>query len=181
MNGVVVLFGQTLVGLAFVAALVGKLRDPGGFAHVVRDFQVLPDRWAERIARPLLALEVLVAVALVVGLLPGATPAAVAGLGLGALLLTGYGVALAAVRLRKLEVACNCFGADPTPVSWYDVARNAVLVVAAALGLAASAAPYVPLRPADGVLVVTVSLALGLIVLNLRNIVKTVRHPLFAD
>jgi hypothetical protein len=166
------IFSQTLIMATFIASALSKARDPSRFAHTVERFKLVPPNQVGTVARALLGCEALVVVLLAIGFaVPGLVTA---GLVVALGLLMVYTAGLAAVRIRGLSVACNCFGASNRPVSWYDVARNILLAGVSIAGLAA--AP-VSLSAMDTVLVGMVALGAALIVANLANVVETVVKP----
>ncbi|WP_181702552.1 MauE/DoxX family redox-associated membrane protein [Chthonobacter albigriseus] len=114
--------------LLFARALVHKLTDFTAFTGFLADYGVIP----ERFVTPASTM-VLVAEAGVVALLLY-PPTWSIGAALAALLLLGYGAAIAsAVRSGRRWVECGCGGAVQ-PVSWALVLRNAILAAIAALG-----------------------------------------------
>lgn len=166
----VFLFARVVLVATFAASALAKARDLDGFHGTLRAFRVAGDRRARQLAPVVLGLEVLV-----VALTAGHPLTAVPGLGLGAALLAAYTVLLASARARGATIGCNCFGRRATPVSWYDVARNALLLAAALAGLAAG--PGTPdLRTAA--LVVPAGLALVLLAVHLGEVVETLRTPI---
>lgn len=121
------------LGLAavLVMASVSKVVDLGAFGEANRRLGV-PERvvGAARVGVP--ATELLLAVGLLVT--PVASGAA-AGTGLLFLAFTGLLVWNLAQGRRP---SCNCFGSvRDEPISWWSVARNALLIVLAALALGA--------------------------------------------
>jgi len=122
MTGLATLLALTLAATLAVAA-VAKLRDP---SRTAGDFAALGLPMPTLLARLVPAIEVAVAVALLV--VPGW--GAVAAFGLF-VLFTALLISL--VRSGQ-PIACSCFGAvSDEPVSWVEVARNGVLLVAAAV------------------------------------------------
>lgn len=121
MTGLATLLALTVAATLAVAA-VAKFRDP---ARTASDFAALGLPMPAVLARLVPGVEVAVAVALLV--LPGW--GAVAAFGLF-VLFTALLVSL--VRSGQ-PIACSCFGTvSDEPVSWVEVARNGVLLVAAA-------------------------------------------------
>ncbi len=176
-QAVALVFGQSVVTATFAASLLSKLRDQEGFAAAIRGFALVKAEWIRPLAVALTGAEAVVLVLLVLGYAPVTGWAAVAGLGAGGALLVGYTAALAVVRARGMRVACHCFGASPARVSWYDVARNLLLLACTAVGLAGSASAD-RLTGADTALVVIGALAAALLITNLANVVATaVRVP----
>ncbi|WP_433219910.1 MauE/DoxX family redox-associated membrane protein [Dactylosporangium sp. CS-047395] len=165
------LFGLTVIALTFAASAVSKLRDRGGFVQSIRAFQVVPERLSGPVATLLTGVEVAVVAVLALGTaVPAVVPPALVA---AAALLVAYTAGLVSVRVRGLHVPCHCFGASPVPVSWYDIARNALLLGIAGLALAAGT-PADPLAGVDAVLVALAGAATTLVVTNLANVVHTV-------
>jgi hypothetical protein len=125
------------VGLVFAWSFVGKARDVPGFERTIARFDLLPKSLQRLAALAALAGELAVALTMLAG---GAALAW--GFGLAALLLLAFCVALAAALARKIETACNCFGASERPISPYDLLRNAGFTACAlgGCGLAGQAA-----------------------------------------
>ncbi|WP_433061432.1 MauE/DoxX family redox-associated membrane protein [Dactylosporangium sp. CS-033363] len=167
------LFGVTVIALTFAASAVSKLRDRGGFVQSIRAFQVLPERLTGATAIALTSAEVAVVGLLTLALLPVFSPFVPYVLGIAAVLLVAYTAGLVSVRARGLHVPCHCFGASPVPVSWFDIARNVLLLGIAGLALAAGT-PADPLAGVDAVLVALAGAATTLVVTNLANVVHTV-------
>lgn len=151
------LFAQTVAVATFAASAVAKARDLDGFHATLVAFRVAGDRAARRLAPLVLAAEVLV-VLLTVLFAP-------AGLALAALLLVVYTGLLASVRAHGTTVGCHCFGRTPLPVSWWDVARNLVLLAGIGVGVVAD--------PGIGA-----GVALVLLAVNLRPVAEALRAPL---
>lgn len=166
------LFGQAVIALTFAASAVSKLRDRGGFVQSVRAFQLVPARLTGAAAVALTSAEAVVVVLLAIGVVPALTAVVVPALLLAVALLLAYTAGLVSVRARGLHVPCHCFGASPLPVSWYDVARNALLLVVAGLALAAGT-PAQPLTGRDALLVALAGAAAALVVTNLATVVHT--------
>lgn len=123
MDPVATLIVRYVLALLFAGAALHKLRDRRRFDGIVLDYRLAPPRLALRVARLLPLFELLVAGCLVAAWSP-AFPAA-------ALLLAGYGLAIAINLARgRREIHCGCSGL-PQPLSLWLVARNAVLAAAA--------------------------------------------------
>lgn len=137
MDSVATLIVRYALALLFGGAALHKLRDRRRFDGMVLAYRLAPSRLALRVARLLPLLELLVAGGLLAAWRP-AFPAA-------ALLLAGYGLAMAINLARgRREIDCGC-GAMPQRLSLWLVARNAVLAAAAlSLLLPAGARPGAP-------------------------------------
>lgn len=121
MNGLASLLAVTLAATLIIAA-AAKVRDP---ARTTGDFTALGLPSPAVLARLVPAVEIAVAIALLV--VPGW--GAVAAFSLF-VLFTALLISL--VRSGQ-PIACSCFGAiSDEPVSWVEVARNVVLLAAAA-------------------------------------------------
>lgn len=129
-----------LVGLVFAVSSASKLRGRTAFDQFVKaagiltvatipGYQASRDG-ARRIGAAVVAGELAVPVLLVV---PGT---AGIGLGIAVLLLTVFGVGIVAAMRRGLRTSCGCFGSSSTPLGTRHLVRNAMLVIAAATGLA---------------------------------------------
>jgi uncharacterized membrane protein YphA (DoxX/SURF4 family) len=166
------LVARLVIGLVFLVAGATKLRDPVGFRAAVSNYRILPERLVTPVARALPALEVLVGVMLVLGIL--IVPTAV----VAALVLVAFAGAIWVNVRRERHIGCGCGFAGRQEVSKRLVVRNGVLA-ATALSAAAwpSAAlalwpgPAVPestLTPADAfAAVVGTAAATALVVLVL--------------
>lgn len=123
MDPVATLIVRHVLALLFAAAALHKLGDRRRFDGIVLDYRLAPPRLALRVARLLPALELLVAGSLAAAW-PPAFPAA-------ALLLAGYGLAMAINLARgRREIHCGC-GGKPQPLSAWLLLRNLVLAAAA--------------------------------------------------
>lgn len=140
-----------VLALTFAWAGAAKLGRP---AEAAAGFAALGLRRPEVLARAVPLVELALAVALLAG------PAVGAGTAL--LLLSCFTVVLGRALRRGVEVHCACFGsAGGSPLSWIELARNALLGGLAVLGLAAGLEPRVPgLVPAAAVVLTAVGAAL---------------------
>lgn len=135
------------LGLVFLASVFGKLRGRENFAEFVRATGELAPPLPKRPA----ATAVVAAEVAVVALL--CSPWATTGFLVAAGLLLAFTIAVVTAIVRGRRVRCQCFGNSPAPVSWFQVARNALLSFVAAAGLLAGVhAPGGPLE-IGGVLV----------------------------
>ncbi|MEV6560500.1 MauE/DoxX family redox-associated membrane protein [Nocardia sp. NPDC051756] len=128
----VVLSCRYLLAGVFLVALVGKLRSRATYLEFVAATGALlgvGDRAARRAALSTVAAEVIIVCALI------AEPAARVGLGLAALLLGCFTVALLSALRRGSTTPCRCFGASTTPIRVEHVLRSATLGVLALAGL----------------------------------------------
>jgi len=115
-----------LGGLLIVAGAL-KLRAPVAFATELANYQLLP-ALAPYVAALLPVVELVVGGALVVA--PRAWRRAAA---LGALaLLAAFTVAVGSAFFRGINIDCGCFGTGGGPITGLTLARNVVLMAAAA-------------------------------------------------
>lgn len=148
----IVLIACGVLIAVFVRALWHKLSDFPIFEALFADYEILP---ANLVAPALLVL-VLAEAAIVTGLVIPATrqAAAIAAI----VLLAVYGLAIA-VNLRRGRYAIDCgCGGSGQGLSWFLVARNAILIAIAVLALASPLVREISLSDAIvlGLSVVTV-------------------------
>lgn len=127
---------RTLVGLVFLAALVGKLRSRTSYREFVAATGRLAPGWlSRRIRVGALGASSVAAEVAVVGLL--VVPATVRwGFVLAGVLALVFGVAIVAALMRGERGSCNCFGSSSRPLGAGQLVRNALLITAAGVGLA---------------------------------------------
>jgi hypothetical protein len=153
----------------------------GSFAGSLRPLDLLPDRLVAPVARAVTVGEVILTVGLTWAMLatavalPGERIVVVAALAAAGLLLSvltsGIGLALG----RGAHGRCACFGAAERPLSRRHLARNALLLLTVAGGLAgvatAPTAPARPAAPAGIVLGLATGLAAALVLIRLDDLV----------
>lgn len=128
----VVLSCRYLLGGVFLVALVGKLRSRAAYSEFVAATGALlgvGDRTARWAALSTVVAEVVIVCALI------AEPVARVGLGLAALLLGCFSVALMRALRRGSTTSCRCFGASTTPIRIEHALRSAALGILACCGL----------------------------------------------
>lgn len=131
------IFMRTLLGVVFALALGGKLRSRRSFTDFAASLYEL--RWLPGPARAAAPAAVVTVEAASIVLL--AVPATVPfGFGLAFLTLAAFTASVGWSLRRGDTVRCQCFGTDSGPMGAWEVARNSVLLVAAAAGLLASGA-----------------------------------------
>jgi Methylamine utilisation protein MauE len=120
------LTARVCVGLFFLASAIGKLANRHRFIEGTVDYQILPEPVARFAASILPWIELLIAVALLVGL---ALP--VAGLAAAALLVSFMGAV--GINLKRGRVIpCHCYGIAGTPtIGLGTIIRNALLLALA--------------------------------------------------
>jgi uncharacterized membrane protein YphA (DoxX/SURF4 family) len=122
------LLARLVVGGVWLVAGALKLTDPGASIAAVRAYELLPGSWAETVGYLLPALELVVGLALVVGVMTRGAAA------ISAVLFVAFIIGIASVWARGMEIDCGCFGgggADPDASSDYpwEIARDAGLLV----------------------------------------------------
>ena len=118
---------RLLVGGVWIVAGALKLPDPAGSVRAVRAYQLLPEAVVPLVGHALPVVEVVVGVALVVGLLTRAMGV------VSALLMLAFVVGIAAAWARGLRIDCGCFGgggydADATAAYPWEIARDTGLL-----------------------------------------------------
>jgi putative oxidoreductase len=116
------------LGALFIAAGLSKLRDPAALAQEIGNYQLFTGA-APYLAIALPAAEVVAGLALLLG----PRPWRAAGAAAIALMLVMFTGAVVWALLRGLNIDCACFGTGSGAVTWQTFARNAVLLVAAAV------------------------------------------------
>lgn len=131
------MFARTLLGVVFALALAGKLRGRRSFARFAASLREIG--WLPTPARAAAPFAVVAVEGVSVLLL--AVPATVpAGFALALVTLAGFTASVGWSLRRGETVRCQCFGSDTGPMGVSQVARNCVLLAAAAAGLLASVA-----------------------------------------
>lgn len=121
------LLARLVTGGVWIAAGAVKLPDPYASVQAVRAYEILPASAAETAGYLLPVVEIVIGVALVLGLLTRG--AAVAS----GLLFVVFIAGIASVWARGLEIDCGCFGGggyDPDATSNYpwEIARDLALL-----------------------------------------------------
>jgi uncharacterized membrane protein YphA (DoxX/SURF4 family) len=119
----VALVERVVLAAVFVWAAVPKLLDPAAFAEAIANYHLVPDALVGAVAVVVPVLELVIAVALVVGL--GARGAAIAA----AAMLVSFTIGMIQAMARGIDLDCGCFGtATKTEVGWGSIARNVALI-----------------------------------------------------
>jgi len=120
---------QILLGLLFAYAALAKIVDVSAMAKEVHNFHLVP-LWSENlIAMVVPWVELVAALALVLGISPRA------GAWVAGALLMVFTAGVIAAMARGLSFECGCFGtASGMRVGWSKLGENAAMLVLAALG-----------------------------------------------
>ena len=126
------LLGRLVVGGVWTWAGLAKLTDPYGAVLAVRAYQLLPGDLAEIVGHVLPTLEVVVGVALLLGLLTRPVAA------VSALLSLAFIIGIASAWSRGILIDCGCFGGggyDPDAADAYpwEIARDAAMLLVSVL------------------------------------------------
>lgn len=118
----VVLAARLALAAIFAFAAIPKLGDAASFARDIDNYHMLPVEWAAPLAVMMPPLELLVALALLVGF--HARGAALVSAGM----MLVFAVAMAQAIARGIDLDCGCFGsALAMEVSGWSILRNVVL------------------------------------------------------
>ncbi|WP_161627929.1 MauE/DoxX family redox-associated membrane protein [Microbispora catharanthi] len=131
-------FFRLLTGIVFLMSAVSKLRGRAAY----EEFTVATRALTRLPARPVVALVVTAEVA--VAPLLAWPPTMLAGFCVALGLLVAFTVAIVVAMRRGRRVPCRCFGASAVPVGPGHLARNAVLIAAAAAGAVQAGIGAVP-------------------------------------
>lgn len=94
---------RVILGIIFIAASIGKINNPGAFAEIIRNYQILPEYLINDFAVFLPYIELFTAVMLIAGIfMKGASI-------LSLLMLSGFAGALVFNMTRGLNISCGCF------------------------------------------------------------------------
>lgn len=122
------LLARLVVGGVWIVAGALKITDPNASVQAVKAYELLPTSVVEPVGFLLPTLEVVIGLALVLGVLTRG--AAI----LSALLFVAFIIGIASAWARGLEIDCGCFGgggADPDAASKYpwEIARDVGLLL----------------------------------------------------
>jgi hypothetical protein len=127
----VVLFSKAMLITAFGFSFLGKVRDIHQFRRTVSNFHLVPESLIDFVVPLVLASELLT----VILLLAHQTLASL-GFVLAIVQLTLFSLALLYALIRKLNISCNCFGADDRTISPFNLIRNGGFLFFAIAGVA---------------------------------------------
>lgn len=125
------LLGRLVVGGVWVYAGALKVGDPAASVGAVRSYQLLSPGVAEVVGRTLPSLEIVLGLALILGLLTRISGA------LSGLLQIAFVIGIVSVWSRGIAIDCGCFGdggPDPDAFSKYpwEIARDLGLLAVSA-------------------------------------------------
>jgi uncharacterized membrane protein YphA (DoxX/SURF4 family) len=114
---------RVILGVVFIYAAYVKLKDPWElFALAISQYQLLPLKFVEIVARSLPWLELAIGILLVTG--PWLRVAATAA---SLLLLTFFALMIRA-DLMGMAINCGCFGGTDDVISWKTLLRDGSLL-----------------------------------------------------
>ena len=120
---------RVVLGLLFAWAALAKIGDGRAFAEQVHNFRLLPVALENLAAMTLPWIELVAAMALVLGV------RARAGAVIATAMLTVFTAAVLSALYRGLDIGCGCFGtSDLTRVGWAKVGQNLAMLALGALG-----------------------------------------------
>jgi uncharacterized membrane protein YphA (DoxX/SURF4 family) len=119
---------QVAIGVLFAVAALSKLGDVKSFSAEVHNFRIVPIATENLVAITLPWIELVAAVALIVGI------RARAGGLLVTAMLVAFTVGIIAAMIRGLDIECGCFGtADAQHVGVLKVLENLGMLALAAV------------------------------------------------
>ncbi|HEY3530849.1 MAG TPA: MauE/DoxX family redox-associated membrane protein [Nocardioides sp.] len=118
---------RLLVGIVDLVAGLAKFPDPAGNVRQVRAFQILPESVVPTVGHALPTAEIIIGVALILGLLTRLFGV------LSALFFIAFIIGISAAWARGLEINCGCFGSHGVPANpqrqyAIDIARDVGLL-----------------------------------------------------
>lgn len=116
-----------MLGLIFLIAGILKIAHPADLAAAITAYKLgLPPPFVAIVAVALPPFEILLGLYLASGWWPKVTSA------VAVILLGLFTLAVASAVARGLQAPCGCFGpADSQPATWWTVARDTVMLLAA--------------------------------------------------
>ncbi len=125
------LVARLVTGGVWIAAGALKVADPAASVRAVRAYDLLPEALVQPVGYLLPALEILIGLGLVLGLLTRACAV------LSALLFVAFIIGIASAWARGLQIECGCFGgggfdADATEDYPWEIARDVGLLLLSA-------------------------------------------------
>ena len=122
------LVARLIVGVVDLLAGLVKFPDPAGNVRQVRAFDILPEAIVPTVGHALPTIEIIIGVALILGLLTRVFAV------IGALFFLAFIIGIASAWARGLEINCGCFGshgvpADPHRQYAVDIARDIGLLI----------------------------------------------------
>ncbi|MCB9667112.1 MAG: DoxX family membrane protein [Myxococcales bacterium] len=124
------------LGGIFLYAAVPKIIDAQAFAESIRNYQLVPLWSIGFLARLLPAIEVVVGIALIVGIAQPSAALIASGM------LAVFSAGMLQAMARDINLSCGCFGkGDSSPIGWWNILRNLGLI-----GLALLVVTYRPSR-----------------------------------
>ena len=118
-----ILIARLAIGSFLLPSGLGKLADLAGFTSGVRDYRILPNHLVPVFSRLLPWLEIVLALALLLGVLVPIAAVAVS------VLVACFTIAVVINLVRGREINCQCHGvAGSRTISWGTVARNLPLI-----------------------------------------------------
>jgi uncharacterized membrane protein YphA (DoxX/SURF4 family) len=122
------LVARLIVGVVDLIAGLVKFPDPAGNVRQVRAFDILPEAIVPTVGHALPTIEIIIGVALILGLLTRLFAV------IGALFFLAFIIGIASAWARGLEINCGCFGshgvpADPHRQYAVDIARDIGLLI----------------------------------------------------
>jgi uncharacterized membrane protein YphA (DoxX/SURF4 family) len=120
---------QVLIGLLFAASSLAKLGDLHSFAEQVHNFKLLPVALDHLVAMTLPWIELVAALALLLGI------RARSGSMVASALMVVFTLGVLIAMARGLDIECGCFGtADGTRVGLVKVLENSGMLALALVG-----------------------------------------------
>ncbi|WP_028659620.1 MauE/DoxX family redox-associated membrane protein [Nocardioides insulae] len=125
------LVARLVVGVVWIWAGATKVTEPVASVQAVRAYQLLPGELAEVVGRLLPAVELVLGLALVLGVLTRLSAV------LSGLLFVAFIIGIASAWARGLEIDCGCFGGggyDPDAAFKYpwEIARDVLFLALSA-------------------------------------------------
>jgi len=133
----VVLACRLIIGFSLIYASLDKVSHPTRFADILRGYELLPGSLVRPLAHIVPWGEIVIGVALILGVFTRVAALAAAAL------FGVFAAAVASAVLRGLEISCGCFTtrAGAEPANWTTVSRSLFFLLLSLLLWKAGEAP----------------------------------------
>ena len=161
---------RLLLGLTLLAAAIGKIANFKQFSSDLSDSLKLSTRWSQPLTSLLIISELLLSILILLNKYYEYMAMAMA-----AILLSSFTLYIVVSLLQNKLIRCNCFGQSNDSISYFDVSRNLVLIIAAIFYLLNQQA--MAINTLSQFLLGFVALSILLIITHLQELALLTRNP----
>ena len=161
---------RLLVGFTLLAAAIGKIATFKQFSSDLSDSLKLSEHWSLSVTSLLVITELLLSMLILLNNHYGYMAMAIA-----AIMLSGFTLYIFVSLLQDKLIRCNCFGQSNDSISYFDVSRNLVLMIAASFYLLNQ--QTIAIDTISQCLLGFVALSILLIITHLHELTLVTRNP----